>query len=319
MIANRFLNRLSPRHVARQLRYFGNTKTVTTALIKELRQQSGSPIKECKKALEASNGDVEEAWNYLRKMGQATAMKKSGNTTAHGLISVSVEGERGGIFQMASETDFVENNPKLQDLTFNLASLARQGEEGVLDLDAFRTKDLSGRSVADSITDLVGSIRENLQVKRGHTIAVKEGVVAAYIHNKLGENCGLKASLVGLESSGDKDQLLKLGRELAMHVVANAPQPKYLKSTDVPQEVLDKERDILTAQLTEEGKPADMITKIVDGRIRKFSQEVALMDQSFCLEDDNVSVQKVVQRAEKELGCSISVSDFVVYNMTDSV
>jgi len=293
---------------------------IPTALIAELRKQSGSPIRECKKALEASNGNVAEAWEMLRKMGAATAQKKSQNATAHGLIAVSAGQKVGAVFQMASETDFVEGNPKLQDLTYQLASLVASSETpGEVNLDAFRSLIVpeTGRSVADSVTDLVGSIRENLQLVRGYQVRVDKGVVGVYVHNKIGDHCGLRASLVALESDAEPEAIQKLAKDIAMHVVAHSPQPKYLHQGEVPEEVLEKEKEIIKDQLSAEGKSPAVLDKVVSGRMKKFHEDNTLLNQNFCLADDNISIQKLVATSEKELGCSIKVSDFTVYNLDD--
>jgi len=295
---------------------------VPTSVIADLRKQSGSPIKECKKALESTGGDLEAAWELLRKMGAATAKKKSGNATSHGLISISLKGNSGGIFQIASETDFVEGNPKFQDLTHHMASLAAStSSTGALNIGTFLDLTLpeTNRSVADSVTDLVGSIRENLQITRAHQVRVEKGVVGGYLHNKIGENCGLRGSLVGLESDGDPAVVEKLAKDIAMHVVAHGPQPRFRSMEEVPESVLEKERDIIREQLSQDGKPPEVVEKIVNGRLKKFHQDFTLMNQDFCLADDSLSISNLIKNTEKEIGCSIKISQFVVYNLEDEI
>lgn len=271
--------------------------------------------------MEASEGDVNAAWEYLRKMGAATAQKKSGNVSNQGLVGLSIDESRlnGGIFHVSSETDFVEQNPKFQELVEQMARVTQnQAVTKAITLDEFNQQLVpeTGRLVEQTVTDLVGSVRENLILRRGYKVSVKQGIVGSYVHNRVNDNCGLRASLIAVESDGKQEDLQQFARELAMHVVAANPQPKYLHKEDIPESIIEKEKEILREQAGE-GKKPEVIEKIVSGRLKKLYQDIVLHEQFCSTMEEDVSINKLLKEKEKELGCQIKITDYVVYNLDD--
>jgi len=303
-------------------------------LLKELRQMSGSPIKDCKRALAKSEGDMEKAWDYLRAQGVATAQKKAGNLAQKGLIvcSSSPCGRSAVLVEVNSETDFCENNAKFQNLVREIgdAVLAAPNIEfpcGEASLTSVELSSSESRAeatnVGTAITDLVASIRENLCPSRATKILVDEGgVVGSYVHGRKAPGLGLKAGLVGLQTNPSVEAspvLSQLGKDLAMHVVANIPQPRFLRREDIPKELVRRERDVIEQQMEQEGKiPEEKRGKVTDKKLERFYADVCLLENVYCLGDDNTTITQLVTNAGKELGTNIDITDFAVYNVGES-
>ncbi|WP_136661134.1 translation elongation factor Ts [Nitratireductor sp. XY-223] len=289
--------------------------SISASQVKELREKSGAGMMDCKKALIENNGDMEAAIDWLRAKGIAKADKKSGRTAAEGLVGVAAEGNRAVVVEINSETDFVARNDAFQDLVRGVAAVALT-TDGTVDAVASATYPATGKSVADSVTDAVATIGENLNLRRSALLSVDEGVVASYIHNSVADGLGKLGVLVALKSSGDAGALAAIGKQIAMHVAAT--NPLAVTSADVDADVADRERAIFIEQARESGKPDNIIEKMVEGRMRKFFEEVALMSQSFVINPD-LTVEAAVKQAEADAGAPIAVAGFVRFQLGEGV
>jgi len=240
---------------------------ITAALVKELREKSGAGMMDCKKALQETGGDIEEAQDWLRKKGLATAAKKSGRAASEGLVGMITDGNQGVVVEVNSETDFVARNEGFQTFARTVTQVAMTVGG---DLDKLKAGDYpgTGRTVAEELTHMISTIGENMNLRRSAGLSVGTGVVAGYIHNKLADELGKIGVLVALESDGDAAKLATLGRQIAMHVAAARPQ--WLSTDEVDATALDRERDVLSEQARASGKPEEIIAKMVEGRLRKF-------------------------------------------------
>ena len=289
--------------------------SISASQVKELREKSGAGMMDCKKALAENNGDMEAAIDWLRAKGIAKADKKSGRTAAEGLVGVAAEGNKAVVVEINSETDFVARNDAFQDLVRGVAAVALS-TDGTVDAVAAATYPATGKSVADSVTDAVATIGENMNLRRSKLLAVDEGVVASYIHNSVATGLGKLGVLVALKSSGDQNALSAIGKQIAMHVAAT--NPLAVTSADVDADVADRERAIFIEQARESGKPDNIIEKMVEGRMRKFFEEVALMSQSFVINPD-LTVEAAVKQAEADAGAPITVAGFVRFQLGEGV
>ncbi len=276
---------------------------ITAALVKELREKSGAGMMDCKKALTENNGDIEAAIDWLRAKGIAKADKKSGRTAAEGLIGIASAGHKAVVVEVNSETDFVARNDAFQDLVRGVASVALT-TDGSVDAIAAATYPASGKSVADTIKDAIGTIGENMALRRAALLQVDHGVVATYVHNAAGDGLGKLGVLVALKSVGDKEVLTSIGKQVAMHIAAT--NPLAIRSEEVDAAVAERERNVFIEQSRASGKPDAIIEKMVEGRMRKFFEEVALLSQAFVMNPD-ITVGQAVKDAEKLAGASIEV------------
>ncbi len=251
----------------------------------------------------------------MRAKGIAKADKKSGRTAAEGLVGVAADGTHAVVVEINSETDFVARNDAFQDLVRGVAAVAL-GTDGSVEAVSAATYPATGKSVADSVTDAVATIGENLNLRRSAKISVDEGVVASYIHNAVTGGLGKLGVLVGLKSSGDADALAAIGKQVAMHVAAT--NPLAVTSADVDADVADRERAIFSEQARESGKPENIIEKMVEGRMRKFFEEVALMSQAFVVNPDQ-TVEAAVKEAEAQVGAPIVITGFVRFQLGEGV
>ncbi|WP_419913547.1 translation elongation factor Ts [Hoeflea sp.] len=289
--------------------------SISASQVKELREKSGAGMMDCKKALAENNGDMEAAIDWLRAKGIAKADKKSGRTAAEGLVGVAADGNEAVVVEINSETDFVARNDAFQDLVRGVAEVALT-TDGTVEAVAGATYPATGKSVADSITDAVATIGENMNLRRSQLLSVDEGVVASYIHNSVATGLGKLGVLVALKSSGDANTLAAIGKQIAMHVAAT--NPLAVTSADVDADVADRERAIFIEQARESGKPDNIIEKMVEGRMRKFFEEVALMSQSFVINPD-LTVEAAVKQAEADAGAPITVVGFVRFQLGEGV
>jgi elongation factor Ts len=279
---------------------------VTAALVKQLREQTGAGMMDCKTALIESAGDLETATDWLRKKGLAAAAKKAGRLASEGLIGLEVEGRRGVVVEVNSETDFVARNQDFQALVRTIARLALSSG-GDLDRLLRTTVPASGRSVADEITQSIAVIGENLSLRRVAAIEVGEGVVGSYVHAALAPGLGKIGVLVGLQSAGDPQQLAALGKQLAMHIAAARPLAVSVDRLDARE--LERERAIYAEQARASGKPDSIVDKIVDGRVRKFYEEVVLLEQTYVIDPD-LKVKAAIERVAESVGSTITVTGF---------
>jgi len=288
---------------------------VTALQVKELRELTGVGMMDCKKALEETGGDMEAAIDWLRTRGLAKAAKKAGRIAAEGLVGVANEGVRAAIVEVNSETDFVARNEQFQSVVGNIGKLAIEAN-GDIEKLAEMPYPGSGRSVSAELTDAIAKIGENMNLRRAAVIEVKDGVVGAYVHNTVKPGLGKLGVIVGLESTGDKAALADLGKQLAMHI-ANT-NPLSVSPDDIDPAVVAKEREIFAEQAKESGKPAEVIAKMVEGRVRKFFEESTLLAQTFVIDGES-KVQDVVKKAEAAVGAPIRVTGFVRYALGEGI
>jgi len=277
---------------------------ITAALVKELREVSGAGMMDCKKALAENGGNLEQAVDWLRKKGLAAAAKKAGRVAAEGLVAVVSGDKKGVLLEVNSETDFVARNDQFQ----GFVSAAAQQALNAGDVEALKNAKLGdGQTVAEKLTHLVATIGENMNLRRLATVSVKDGVVATYMHNATVPNMGKIGVLVGLESTGDKAKLAALGKQIAMHVAAANPSALDIKS--VSQAELDRERAVLSEQARASGKPEEIIAKMVEGRLRKYYEDVVLLEQLYVIDGES-RVKQVVEKAAKEIGAPVTITGF---------
>jgi elongation factor Ts len=288
---------------------------ITAQMVKELRDATGVGMMDCKKALAETNGDMDAAVDWLRTRGLAKAAKKAGRLAAEGLVGIAVEGTKAAIVEVNSETDFVARNEQFQSIVGNIARLAVAANGDVTVLSEMPYPG-TGRSVSAELTDAIAKIGENMNLRRSDVVEVKDGVVGSYVHNTVKAGLGKLGILVGLESTGDKDKLLALGKQIAMHI-ANT-NPMSVGPEDIDPEVLAKEKAIFTEQAKESGKPPEIVAKMVEGRVRKFYEEVTLLAQVFVI-DGETKVGDVLKKAEKDVGAPIKVTKFVRYALGEGI
>ena len=282
---------------------------ITAALVKELREKTGVGMMDCKKALAEVDGDFEAAVDWLRKKGLSKAAKKADRVAAEGLVAVSTDGGKGAVVEVNSETDFDARNEKFQATVTEIAALAVGSDGDVAGLKA--AKLASGESVEDKLTNLIATIGENMALRRAAVVVAEPGVVASYVHNPAADNMGAIGVLVGLKSEADADKLAELGRKIAMHVAAGSPAVAVSVDVDgVDSAIADKEREVFAEQARQSGKPEQIIEKMVEGRMRKFYEEVVLLKQAFVMDPDR-TIEQVLADASKEFGATVEISGFV--------
>ena len=288
---------------------------ITAQMVKDLRDLTGAGMMDCKAALGESGGNVDAAVDWLRKQGLAQASKKAGRVAADGLVGVAVAGNRGVVVEVNAETDFVARNDKFQDFVAKVSEIALKTGD---DIEALKTAPYpgEGKSVADYLTALIATIGENIQLRRSKTISVPQGIVASYVHSAIAPGRGKIGVLVALESTGDAGKLQELGKQLAMHVAAANPQSVSVDTLD-PSSVA-RERDILKEQAKSSGKPEAIIDKMVEGRLRKFYEDVVLTEQVFVVDGES-RVSKVVADAAKAIGAPIKVAGFVRFALGEGI
>ncbi len=288
---------------------------ISAALVKELRDKTGAGMMDCKKALAEAGGDMEAAVDWLRKKGLAAAAKKSGRVAAEGLVGVAADGTIGACVEVNAETDFVARNETFQGFVTKVTDIALKtgGDVEALKTQAFPG---TGRTVAEELTHMVATIGENMNLRRSARLTVSDGVVASYMHSALAPGLGKIGVLVALESTGDKAKLAELGRQIAMHVAA--ARPEALDIADVDASALERERNVLAEQARASGKPEDIIQKMVEGRIRKYYEEVVLLEQVFVV-DGETKIRKVVENAAKTVGAPVKLTAFVRYALGEGI
>lgn len=288
---------------------------ITAALVKELREKTGAGMMDCKKALSENGGDLDASVDWLRTKGLAAAAKKAGRAASEGLIGLAVDGNNGAIVEINAETDFVARNETFQSVVGAVAGVAL-GAGG--DIDAIKAADYpeTGRTVDEEITHQVATIGENMMLRRAEVLSVDNGVLASYLHGSLAPGLGKIGVLVALQSDGDQEKLAEIGKQLAMHIAAT--KPMAISRDDLDQTAVERERAILADQARESGKPEEIIEKMVDGRLRKFFEEVCLVDQTFVI-DGETRVSKVIEGAAKDLGTAVTLAGFKILVLGEGV
>ena len=277
---------------------------ITAAMVKELRDKTGAGMMDCKAALNENNGDMEAAIDWLRAKGIAKADKKAGRTAAEGLVGVASDGTSAVLVEVNSETDFVARNEAFQELVRGIAAAAL-GTDGTLEAASNAIYAASGKTVAEQVKDAVGTIGENMSLRRVAKLSAPGGAVASYVHNQVVEGLGKLGVLVAIETTGDKDKASAFARQVAMHVAAT--NPLALNEDGVDADVAAREKAIFIEQARESGKPEAIIEKMVEGRMRKFFEEVALLSQAFVINPD-ITVGQAIKDAEKQAGAAIEVT-----------
>jgi len=286
---------------------------ISAALVKELREKTGAGMMDCKKALGATSGDVEGAVDWLRKQGLAAAAKKASRAASEGLVGVATKSLRGALVEVNAETDFVARNEKFQEFVLKTTQIALDGNG---DLDALKGARYETGKVGDTLTTLIASVGENMNLRRIAVLSVSAGVVSSYMHNALKPGLGKIGVLVALESKGDPGKLDAFGKQLAMHVAAANPQA--LTRDDVSAADLERERSILVEQARASGRPENIIEKMVEGRLRKYYEEVCLLEQTYVIDGES-KVMDAVAKAAKDVGAEIKVVGFRRFALGEGV
>jgi elongation factor Ts len=287
---------------------------ITAQMVKDLREMTGAGMMDCKAALGETSGNVDAAVDWLRKKGLSKAAKKADRVAAEGLIGVAIKGTKGVVVEVNSETDFVARNDLFQGLVKMIAGVAL--DVGA-DVEKLKAAKAGSATIADAISETVAKIGENMTLRRAAQIAVGKGAVGSYIHNAVSDGLGKMGVLVGLESSGgNADELAALGRQVAMHVASANPQA--VDPSGLDPALVQREKDVLADKFKQQGKPANMIEKIVESGIKTFYKEVCLLDQPFIF-DDKKSVAQALKEAEGKVGGPIKVTGFVRYKLGEGV
>ena len=288
--------------------------SVTAALVKELREKSGAGMMDCKKALNETNGDMDAAIDWLRTKGLAAAAKKSGRVASEGLVAISVSGTLGALVELNSETDFVSRNDDFQTFAKTLSSLALTAS----DIEALKAMDYpnTGRTVAEELTHKIATIGENMSLRRMEKVSVESGAIVPYIHNATADGLGRIGVLVGLSSSADSAVLSGVGKQIAMHIAATTPAS--ISVDDLDPEMVARERDVLIEQAKASGKPQEIAEKMVEGRLRKYYEEVVLLEQTFVI-DGETKVGNVIEAVAKDAGVDIKLTHFAHFILGDGI
>lgn len=288
---------------------------ITPNLVRELREKSGAGMMDCKKALVENNGDLEAAVDWLRKKGLAAAAKKAGRVAAEGLVGVAASGNAAAVVEINAETDFIARNPQFQAMVLQAAEIAAEKDHTVESLAQAPFKG-EAATLSEEITRLIAVIGENMNLRRVERLSVANGVVATYVHNATTPGLGRIGVLVALESTSDAAKLQDLGRKIAMHVAAATPQSLDVASLDPL--ALERERAVLVDQARASGRPEEVIQKMVEGRVRKFYEEVVLLEQVFVM-DGKTKIADVVEQFAKEIGTPVVLKGFVRYNLGEGI
>lgn len=287
---------------------------ITAAMVKELRDKTGAGMMDAKKALNEVGGDLEAAVDWLRKKGLATAAKKSGRTAAEGLVAIALAGTKAAVVEVNAETDFVARNDQFRDFVEKVSQLAL-GTKG--DIEALASASYeSGKNVKDKLTELIATIGENMGLRRTQTLEVSQGAVVGYVHNSIAPTMGKIGVLVALESAGDSAKLEALGKQIAMHIAAANPQ--FLDTASVTQDAVDREKAVLRDQARASGKPDDIIEKMLEGRMRKFYEEICLLEQVFIMDGEN-KISKVLENASKDIGTPVKLTGYARFQLGEGI
>jgi len=286
--------------------------SITASMVKELRESTGVGMMDAKKALVQNDGNMEKAVDWLRTQGMAKAAKKSGRTAAEGLVAVITDGSNGAVVEINAETDFVARNEEFQSFVRKVAANALKVDS----LEELISSEIDGKTIEQTLTDLIATIGEHMAIRRMTRLSVPEGSVIGYVHSALDEGIGKIGVLVALESSASADVLQSTGKQVAMHVAAANPQ--FLDKNSVSAEVLERERNVLKEQAIASGKPAEIAEKMVDGRIRKFYSEICLTEQPFIMDTDK-TIAEAIKAAGDEAGSEIKLAGFARVQLGEGI
>jgi elongation factor Ts len=287
--------------------------TITAAMVKDLRETTGAGMMDCKAALTENAGDMQASIDWLRKKGLSKAAKKAGRIAAEGLIGAVTAGNKGVVVEVNSETDFVARNGQFQGLVKMIAQVAL--EVGA-DVDKIKAAKVGSVTVETDVADAIATIGENMTLRRAASLEVGKGVVSSYVHNAVIEGAGKMGVIVALESAGKTDELATLGKQLAMHVAA--ANPLALDSAGLDPATVKREKDVLADKYRQQGKPENVIEKIVESGLKTYYKEVCLLEQAF-IHDSGKSVAQAVKEAEGKVGGPIKVTGFVRYALGEGI
>ncbi|HEX4554851.1 MAG TPA: translation elongation factor Ts [Xanthobacteraceae bacterium] len=286
---------------------------ISASMVKDLREKTGAGMMDCKAALGETQGDMEAAVDWLRKKGLAKAAKKAGRIAAEGLIAVKVAGTKGVLVEVNSETDFVARNDLFQGLVKLVAQVALDVGP---DVEKIKAGKAGSATVEHALAEGVATIGENLTLRRAAALAVGQGAIGSYVHSSVVDGLGKIGVLVGLESSGKSDELTALGRLVAMHVAASNPQA--VDPSGLDPAVVAREKDVLADKFRQQGKPDNVIAKIVESGLKTFYKEACLLDQPY-IHDPGKSVAQALKEAEGKVGGPIKVTGFVRFAVGEGI
>jgi elongation factor Ts len=286
---------------------------ITASMVKDLRDKTGAGMMDCKNALTETGGDMEAAIDWLRKKGISKAAKKAGRAAAEGLVGVAVDAGAGVLLEVNAETDFVARNDEFKTFVKDASQLALK-EGG--DLEKLLAAPMGSSTVQQTLTEMVARIGENMSVRRAAALSVNPGVVAAYVHNPASPELGKIGVLVGLKSTGDKDRLSALAKQLAMHVAAASPLA--LTQAHMAKDVVDREYAIQKDLALQSGKPEAVVEKMMEGRMRKYYEETVLLQQTFVI-DGETQIAKLIEKASKDLGTPVEIEGFVRFQVGEGI
>jgi elongation factor Ts len=286
---------------------------ISAQMVKELRESTGAGMMDCKAALGENDGNMDAAVDWLRKKGLAKAAKKAGRVAAEGLTGAAIKGAKGVVVELNSETDFVARNDLFQGLVRMSADVAM--DVGT-DVEAIKAAKVGSITVADAIADTVAKIGENMTLRRAASLSVGQGVVASYVHGAVTDGLGKMSVIVALESTGNAEELARLGRQVAMHVAASNPQA--IDPSGLDPAAVRREKDVLADKAKAQGKPANVVDKIVESGLKTYYKEVCLLDQPF-IHDDKKTVAQALKEAEGKVGGPIKVTGFVRYALGEGI
>ena len=286
---------------------------ITASMVKELRETTGAGMMDCKSALTETGGDIQKAQDLLRKKGLAKAAKKAGRVAAEGLVGIALTDTKGAVVEVNSETDFVARNDLFQGLVKMIADVALTAGT---DVEAIKKAKIGSGTVADSIAETIAKIGENMTLRRAASLEVAQGVVASYVHNAVVDGAGKIGVIVALASTGKADELARFGRQVAMHVAASNPQA--VDPSGLDPDLVRREKEVLADKYKAQGKPANVIDKIVESGLKTFYKEVCLLDQPFIHAPDK-SVAQAVKEAEGKAGGPIKITGYVRYALGEGI
>lgn len=289
-------------------------------LIKKLRENTGCGMSDCNKALKENNDDYEKAVEWLRKKGLSSAAKKSSRVTAEGVVGIDNDGKKASILEVNSETDFVARNEKFQDLVKNLLKISLNIKENDVYKFAETLKsskcEKCNEVVSDIVANAVATIGENLQIRRGKTITVDNGLIVSYVHTAIAPGLGKIGVLVALKSDASQDKLEELGKGIAMHIAAT--KPEFLTEADVPATKIDSEKEIARELAKKSGKPDNIVEKMVEGRVKKYYEENVLLNQAYIM-DGNKKISDLLKDFEKETGKKVEIQEYVFFVLGEGI
>jgi elongation factor Ts len=286
---------------------------ISAQMVKELRESTGAGMMDCKAALTETSGNVTAAQDWLRKKGLSKAAKKAGRVAAEGLIGVQVKGTKGVVVELNSETDFVARNDLFQGLVKMIADVAISVGT---DLEKLKAAKAGSITVSESISDTIAKIGENMTLRRAAALSVGKGAIGSYVHSAVTDGLGKIGVIVALESTGNAEELTAIGRQVAMHVAS--AHPLALDAAALDPAVVEREKNVLADKFKQQGKPANVIDKIVESGLKTFYKEVCLLEQPFIF-DDKKSVAQALKDAEGKAGGPIKVTGFVRYALGEGI